>query len=181
MNYLRTIDKYGILSSYDFERKGVKRMPRQQGVKEIASNRKAFHDYYVLERFEAGIELFGTEVKSIRGGQVNLKDSFCMIRNGELFVRGMHVSPYEKGNIFNRDPVRVRRLLMHKKEIRKLGDRVSQDGVALIPLSLYFKDSLVKVELGLCKGKKLYDKRESDAKREAERDMDRARKERSMR
>ena len=181
MNYLRTIDKYGILSSYDFERKGVKRMPGQQGVKEIASNRKAFHDYYVLERFEAGIELFGTEVKSIRGGQVNLKDSFCMIRNGELFVRGMHVSPYEKGNIFNRDPVRVRRLLMHKKEIRKLGDRVSQDGVALIPLSLYFKDSLVKVELGLCKGKKLYDKRESDAKREAERDMDRARKERSMR
>ncbi len=181
MNYLRTIDKYGILSSYDFERKGVKRMPRQQGVKEIASNRKAFHDYYVLERFEAGIELFGTEVKSIRGGQVNLKDSFCMIRNGELFVRGMHVSPYEKGNIFNRDPVRVRRLLMHKKEIRKLGDRVSQDGVALIPLRLYFKDSLVKVELGLCKGKKLYDKRESDAKREAERDMDRARKERSMR
>ena len=181
MNYLRTIDKYGILSSYDFERKGVKRMPRQQGVKEIASNRKAFHDYYVLERFEAGIELFGTEVKSIRGGQVNLKDSFCMIRNGELFVRGMHVSPYEKGNIFNRDPVRIRRLLMHKKEIRKLGDRVSQDGVALIPLRLYFKDSLVKVELGLCKGKKLYDKRESDAKREAERDMDRARKERSMR
>ena len=156
-------------------------MPRQQGVKEIASNRKAFHDYYVLERFEAGIELFGTEVKSIRGGQVNLKDSFCMIRGGELFVRGMHVSPYEKGNIFNRDPVRVRRLLMHKKEIRKLGDRVSQDGVALIPLRLYFKDSLVKVELGLCKGKKLYDKRESDAKREAERDIDRVRKERSMR
>ena len=156
-------------------------MAKKEGIKEIASNRKAFHDYYVLERFEAGIELFGTEVKSIRGGQVNLKDSFCMIRNGELFVRGMHVSPYEKGNIFNRDPVRVRRLLMHKKEIRKLGDRVSQDGVALIPLRLYFKDSLVKVELGLCKGKKLYDKRESDAKREAERDMDRARKERSMR
>ena len=154
-------------------------MPKQQGVKEIASNRKAFHDYFVLERFEAGIELFGTEVKSIRGGQVNLKDSFCMIRNGGLFVRGMHVSPYEQGNIFNRDPVRVRRLLMHKKEIRKLSDRVSQDGVALIPLRLYFKDSLVKVELGLCKGKKLYDKRESDAKREAERDMDRARKERN--
>ena len=154
-------------------------MGKKEGIKEIASNRKAFHDYFVLERFEAGIELFGTEVKSIRGGQVNLKDSFCMIRNGELFVRGMHVSPYEKGNIFNRDPVRVRRLLMHKKEIRKLSDRVSQDGVALIPLRLYFKDSLVKVELGLCKGKKLYDKRESDAKREAERDMDRARKERN--
>ena len=149
-------------------------MPKQQGIKEIASNRKAFHDYFVLERFEAGIELFGTEVKSIRGGQVNLKDSFCMIRNGELFVRGMHVSPYEK------DPVRLRRLLMHKREIRKLGDRVAQEGVALIPLRLYFKDSLVKVELGLCKGKKLYDKRESDARREAERDMDRARKERNV-
>ena len=153
-------------------------MAKKEGIKEIASNRKAFHEYYVLERFEAGIELFGTEVKSIRGGQVNLKDSFCFIKNGELFVRGMHVSPYEKGNIFNRDPVRVRRLLMHKKEIRKLGDRVAQDGVALVPLSLYFKDSRVKVELGLCKGKKLYDKRESDAKREAERHMDRARKER---
>ncbi|MBQ3276943.1 MAG: SsrA-binding protein SmpB [Oscillospiraceae bacterium] len=153
-------------------------MGKKEGIKEIASNRKAFHEYYVLERFEAGIELFGTEVKSIRGGQVNLKDSFCFIKNGELFVRGMHVSPYEKGNIFNRDPVRVRRLLMHKKEIRKLGDRVAQDGVALVPLSLYFKDSRVKVELGLCKGKKLYDKRESDARREAERDMDRARKER---
>jgi len=154
-------------------------MAKKEGVKEIASNRKAFHEYFVLERFEAGIELFGTEVKSIRAGQVNLKDSFCFIKNGELFVRGMHVSPYEKGNIFNRDPVRVRRLLMHKREIRRLGDRVAQDGVALVPLSLYFKDSRVKVELGLCKGKKLYDKRESDARREAERDMDRARKERN--
>ena len=154
-------------------------MPKQQGIKEIASNRKAFHDYFVLERFEAGIELFGTEVKSIRGGQVNLKDSFCLIRNGELFVRGMHVSPYEKGNIFNRDPVRLRRLLMHKREIRKLGDRVAQEGVALIPLRLYLKDSRVKLELGLCKGKKLYDKREADARREAERDLDRVRKERN--
>ena len=154
-------------------------MAKKEDVKEIASNRKAFHEYFVLERFEAGIELFGTEVKSIRAGQVNLKDSFCTVRNGELFVRGMHVSPYEKGNIFNRDPMRVRRLLMHKREIRKLGDRVSQEGVALIPLRLYFKDSRVKVELGLCKGKKLYDKRDSDAKREAERDMDRARKERN--
>ena len=154
----------------------VDALGKKEGIKEIASNRKAFHDYFVLERYEAGIELFGTEVKSIRGGQVNLKDSFCLIRNGELFVRGMHVSPYEKGNIFNRDPVRVRRLLMHKREIRKLGDRVAQDGVALIPLSLYFKDSRVKVELGLCKGKKLYDKRESDARREADREMDRARK-----
>ena len=151
-------------------------MGKQTGIKEIASNRKAFHEYYVLERFEAGIELFGTEVKSIRGGQVNLKDSYCTVRDGELFVRGMHVSPYEKGNIFNRDPVRVRRLLMHKREIRRLGDRVAQDGVALIPLSLYFKDSRVKVELGLCKGKKNYDKRQADAAREADREMDRARK-----
>ena len=129
-------------------------MPKKEGIKEIASNRKAFHDYFVLERFEAGIELFGTEVKSIRAGQVNLKDSYCTIREGELFVRGMHVSPYEKGNIFNRDPVRIR--------------------------PLYFKDSRVKVELGLCKGKKLYDKRDSDAERNAKRDMDRAMKERNF-
>ena len=148
--------------------------PKAQGVKQIASNRKAFHDFFVLERFEAGIELFGTEVKSIRGGTLNLKDSYCTIKNGEIFVRGMHVSPYEKGNIFNRDPERTRRLLMHKKEILKLNARVMQDGVALIPLSVYFKDSRVKLEIGLCKGKKLYDKRESDAKRVAQRDMDRA-------
>ena len=151
-------------------------MPKAKGVKPIASNRKAFHEYFVLDRFEAGIELAGTEVKSIRAGTLNLKDSYCMIRDGELFVRGLHISPYEKGNIFNRDPVRVRRLLMHKREIRKLQQRVMQDGVALIPLSLYFKDSLVKVELGLCKGKKLYDKRESDAKRQAARDIDRSMK-----
>ena len=148
-------------------------MPKVQGIKQAASNRKAFHDYFVLERYEAGIELFGTEVKSIRAGTLNLKDSYCTIKNGELFVRGMHISPYEKGNIFNRDPDRVRRLLMHKKEILKLNARVMQEGVALVPLSVYFKDSRVKVELGLCKGKKLYDKRESDAKRQAERDMDR--------
>ena len=153
-------------------------MPKQQGVKKIADNRKAFHDYFVLERYEAGIELAGTEVKSIRAGQVNLKDSFCTVKDGELFVRGMHVSPYEHGNIFNKDPVRPRRLLMHKREIRRLGDRVAQDGVALIPLSLYFKDSRVKVELGLCKGKKLYDKRQSDADRESKRDIDRIMKER---
>ena len=148
-------------------------MPKAQGIKQAASNRKAFHDYFVLERYEAGIELFGTEVKSIRAGTLNLKDSYCTIKNGELFVRGMHSSPYEKGNIFNRDPDRVRRLLMHRKEIMKLNARVMQEGVALVPLSVYFKDSRVKVELGLCKGKKLYDKRESDAKRQAERDMDR--------
>ena len=149
-------------------------MPKKEGIKEIASNRKAFHDYFVLERFEAGIELFGTEVKSIRAGQVNLKDSYCTIREGELFVRAMHVSPYEKGNIFNRDPVRIRRLLMHKREIRKLHDLQKQDGYALIPLSLYFKDSRVKVELGLCKGKKTYDKRDAIAKRDAKREMERA-------
>jgi len=133
----------------------VRSLPANKGIKQVAANKKAFHDYFVLERFEAGIELFGTEVKSIRGGQVNLKDSFCTVKDGQLFARGIHVSPYEKGNIFNRDPVRPRRLLMHKREIVKLGDRVAQEGVALIPLSLYFKDGRVKVELGLCKGKKL--------------------------
>ena len=148
-------------------------MPRQQGIKQAATNRKAFHDFFVLERYEAGIELFGTEVKSIRAGTLNLKDSYCTVKNGELFVRGMHISPYEKGNIFNRDPDRPRRLLMHKKEILKLNAKVMQEGVALVPLSVYFKDSRVKVEVGLCKGKKLYDKRESDAKRQADRDIDR--------
>lgn len=148
-------------------------MPKAQGIKQVAANRKAFHDYFVLEKFEAGIELRGTEVKSIRAGQVNLKDSFCIVKDGELYVHGMHVSPYEKGNIFNHDPVRPRRLLMHKREINKLGARVAQDGVALVPLSVYFKDSRLKMELGLCKGKKLYDKRTSEANREADRDMDR--------
>ena len=152
---------------------------KQKGVKEITANRKAFHEYFVLERFEAGIELAGTEVKSIRGGNVNLKDAFCTIKNGELFIRGMHISPYEHGNIFNKDPVRPRRLLMHKREILKLNARVMQDGVALIPLSLYFKDSRVKVELGLCKGKKLHDKRDSGADRQSKRDIDRMMKERN--
>lgn len=155
-------------------------MPKQQGKKEIVANRKAFHDYFVLERFEAGISLAGTEVKSIRGGQVNLKDSYCTIKDGELWARGMHVSPYEHGNIFNKDPVRPRKLLMHKREIVKLNARIMQDGVALIPLSLYFKDGKVKVELGLCKGKKLYDKRDSDAQREAKRDIERTMKERNF-
>lgn len=154
-------------------------MPKKEGIKEIASNRKAFHDYFVLERFEAGIELFGTEVKSIRAGQVNLKDSYCTIREGELFVRGMHVSPYEKGNIFNRDPVRIRRLLMHKREIRKLAALVQQDGYALVPLSVYFKDARVKVEVGLCKGKKNYDKRAAASARDAKREIDRTLKERN--
>ena len=153
-------------------------MPKEKGTKQVAANKKAFHDYFVLERFEAGIELFGTEVKSIRAGQVNLKDSFCTVKNGEIFARNMHVSPYEKGNIFNRDPLRPRRLLMHKREIVKLGDKAAQDGLALIPLSLYLKDGRVKLELGLCKGKKLYDKRASEAEREAERHIDRIMKER---
>ena len=152
---------------------------KKLGVKEITSNRKAFHDYFVLERFEAGIELAGTEVKSIRAGNVNLKDAFCTIKDGELFVRGMHISPYEHGNIFNKDPVRPRRLLMHKREIVKLNARIMQDGVALIPLSLYFKDSRVKVELGLCKGKKLHDKRDSEAERQTRRDIDRIMKEKN--
>ena len=152
---------------------------KQKGTKKIAENRKAFHDYFVLERFEAGIELAGTEVKSIRAGQVNMKDCFCTVKDGELFVRGMHIRPYEHGNIFNKDPVRARRLLMHKREIMKLNARIMQDGVALIPLSLYFKDSRVKVELGLCKGKKLYDKRSSEAERQSKRDIDRMIKEKN--
>ena len=153
-------------------------MPKQTGIKQIAANRKAFHEYFVLERYEAGIELAGTEVKSLRAGTVNMKDSYCTVKNGELFIRSLHISPYEKGNIFNKDPVRPRRLLMHKREIAKLNAAVMQDGVAIIPLSLYFKDSRVKVEIGLCKGKKLYDKRNDDAKKVALRDMERGLKER---
>ena len=171
--------KAGAVCRRNDRQRGVRRVPKQQGIKEITSNRKAFHEYFVLERFEAGIELAGTEVKSIRAGNVNLKDAFCTVKNGELFVRGMHVSPYEQGNIFNRDPVRPRRLLMHKREILKLNARIMQDGVALIPLSLYFKDSRVKVELGLCKGKKLHDKRDSEADRQSKRDIDRIMKERN--
>ena len=153
-------------------------MPKRTGTKQIAANRKAFHEYFVLERYEAGIELAGTEVKSLRAGTVNMKDSYCTVKNGELFIRSLHISPYEKGNIFNKDPVRPRRLLMHKREIAKLNAAVMQDGVAIIPLSLYFKDSRVKVEIGLCKGKKLYDKRNDDAKKVALRDMERGLKER---
>lgn len=143
-----------------------------------AQNKKAFHDYFVLDRYEAGIELCGTEVKSIRQGKLNLKDSWCSIVDGELFVNGMHISPYEHGNIFNKDPVRPRRLLMHKREIMRLFGKVKQDGYALIPLSVYFKGSRVKVKVGLCKGKKLYDKRQAAAERDAKRQIDRAMKER---
>ena len=148
----------------------------KKGVKIAAQNRKAHHDYYVEEKYEAGIELAGTEVKSVRAGTLNLKDSYCTVREGELFVHGMHISPYEKGNIFNKDPVRPRRLLMHKREIRKLHALVKQDGYTLVPLSVYFKDSRVKVEVGLCKGKKNYDKRDAAAQRDAKRTIDRAMK-----
>ena len=143
-------------------------------MKTIAQNKKARHDYFVEETYEAGIELCGTEVKSLRAGRVNLKDSWCSIVDGEIFVNGMHISPYEQGNIFNRDPMRVRKLLMHKKEILKLYGTVKQTGYSLIPISLYFKDSKVKLQVGLCKGKKLYDKRADAAKRDAKRSIDRA-------
>lgn len=148
-------------------------------LKTIAKNKKAFHNYFVEDTFEAGIELFGTEVKSVRLGKVNLKDSWCIIDNGELFLNGAHISPYEHGNIFNKDPVRVRKLLMHKKEIMRLLGLVKQDGYSLIPLSMYFKGSLVKVQVGLCKGKKLYDKRGEMAAKSAKREMQRAIKERN--
>ena len=153
----------------------------KKGVKIAAQNRKARHDYFVEDHYEAGIELAGTEVKSIRAGTLNLKDSYCSVKDGELFILGMHISPYEKGNIFNKDPVRPRRLLMHKREIRKLHALVKQDGYTLVPLSVYFKDARVKVEIGLCKGKKNYDKRDSAAKRDASREIDRAMKERNRR
>ncbi|MCI8328950.1 MAG: SsrA-binding protein SmpB [Oscillibacter sp.] len=148
----------------------------KKGVKLAAQNRKARHDYFVEEQYEAGIELAGTEVKSIRAGTLNLKDSYCTVKDGELFLLGMHISPYEKGNIFNKDPVRPRRMLMHKREIRKLHALVKQDGYTLIPLSVYFKDAKVKIEVGLCKGKKNYDKRDSAAQRDAKREIDRAMK-----
>ena len=146
------------------------------GVKIVAKNNKAFHDYSIEERYETGIELAGTEVKSIRLGNVNLKVSFCLIKDVDISVLGMHISPYEKGNIFNKDPRRTRRLLMHKREIMRLFGRIKQDGYSLIPLSIYFKGPRVKLEIGLAKGKKLYDKRESAARRDAKREMDRAMK-----
>ena len=147
-----------------------------EGRKIIAQNKKAYHDYFVEETYEAGIELSGTEVKSLRRGNANLKDSFCRIEDGEIFAYGIHISPYEQGNIFNKDPLRVKKLLMHRREINKLFGLVSQKGYTLVPLSLYFSGSRVKVQLALCTGKKLYDKRESDAKRSAARDIDRAMK-----
>ncbi len=140
----------------------------------VAQNKKAYHDYFVLETFEAGIALFGTEVKSIRAGKVNLKDAWCNIENGEIFANGMHISPYEQGNIFNRDPLRLKKLLMHKREIRRLFNEVRQQGLTLIPLSIYFVNGRAKLEVGLCKGKKNYDKREAAAERDAKRTMERA-------
>lgn len=155
-------------------------MPRteKQSVKIMARNREAYHEYFVEEELEAGIELCGTEVKSIRQGALNLKDAWCGVKNGEMLVNQMHISPYEQGNIFNRDPTRPRRLLLHKREIMRLYGKVKQEGYALIPLSVYFKGSRVKVNLGLCKGKKLYDKRQVAAEKDAQRQIQRAMKER---
>lgn len=146
-------------------------------IKTIAENKKARHDYFIIESFEAGIELVGTEVKSIRQGGVNLKDSWCSIDDGEMFIKGMHISPYEQGNIFNRDPYRVRKLLLHKKEILRLFGKVKQEGLTLIPISLYLKGSRVKIQLGLCKGKKLHDKRDDMASRDTKREIERTLKE----
>ena len=152
----------------------------RSGTKVITLNRKARHDYFVEETYECGISLAGTEVKSLRMGAVNLKDSFCTVDGGELYVIGMHISPYEKGNIFNKDPLRKRKLLMHKNEIMRLFGYVKRDGYSLIPLSLYFKNSRVKLEMGLCKGKKLHDKRDAAAERDAKREIDRSMKERNQ-
>lgn len=156
-------------------------MAGKEPIKIVAKNNKAYHDYFIEEKFEAGIELAGTEVKSIRQGNVNLKDSFCIIKDGQLSVLGMHISPYEKGNIFNKDPRRTRRLLMHKREILRLFGKIKQDGYSLVPLTVYFKNSRVKLEIGLAKGKKLYDKRDSAAARDAKREIDRTMKSRTLR
>ena len=153
-------------------------MAKTEGTKIIVENRKARHDYFVEEVFECGIALYGTEVKSVRKGTVNLKDSYCEIDQGEMFAHGMHISPYEQGNIFNRDPLRPKKLLMHKREIMKLLGLVTRDGYTLVPLSLYYKGSHVKMALGLCKGKKLYDKRDDIAKRTADRVIERTMKSR---
>ncbi len=149
-------------------------MADKNSVKIIAQNKKAYHDYFVEEKYEAGVELFGTEVKSIRAGKVNVKESYCDIKDGEVFVVGMHISPYEQGNVFNKDPLRPKKLLFHKREILKLFGLVSQKGYTLVPLQVYLKNSRVKIEIGLCRGKKLYDKRDDMARNDAKRDMERA-------
>ena len=149
-------------------------MPQdKKGIKLIANNKKAFHDYFIEEQLETGIELFGTEVKAIRAGHCSIKEAFVTVRKGELFVEGMNVQPYEKGNIFNKEPLRTRRLLAHKREILKLGQKLNERGYTLVPLEVYFKDGRVKVKVGLAKGKKLYDKRESIAKKDAVREAER--------
>ena len=153
-------------------------MAESKGIKILAQNKSAYHEFFIEEKIEAGIELFGTEVKSIRQGKLNLKESYCEIDDGQMFIHGMHVSPYEKGNIFNRDPLRPRRLLLHKSEILRLFGKVKQKGLTLVPLDVYLKGSLVKMTIALARGKKLYDKREDTAKRDARREMDRALKER---
>ena len=150
-------------------------MPKDKNAnRSIAVNKKAFHDYFVEETYEAGIELTGTEVKSLREGKANIKEAWCAIENGEIFIKGMHISPYDHGNVFNVNPLRVRKLLMHKKEISHLYSTVKLAGYSIVPLSVYFKGSLVKMQIGLCKGKKLYDKRDDAAKRDAKRAIDRA-------
>ena len=148
-------------------------MQKNDENKTVSQNKKAYHDYFVIETYEAGLELFGTEVKSVRQGKVNLKDSWCNIVNGEIFANGMHISPYDHGNIFNRDPLRPKKLLMHKKEILKLFGLTKQQGYAIIPLQIYFKKGKAKVQIGLCKGKKLYDKREDAARKSADREIER--------
>ena len=148
-------------------------MAEKRTTKIIAQNKKAWHDYFVDEKFEAGVVLTGTEIKSVRAGKVNLKDSYCSFEGGEIFAVGVHISPYEQGNRFNHVPLRDKKLLMHRKEILKLQGRVQQKGFSVIPLSLYFSGSYVKMEIGLCRGKKLFDKRESDAERQADRTMER--------
>ena len=152
---------------------------KKESFKTVAQNKKAFHDYFIIDKMEAGIELCGTEVKSIRQGKVNLKEAWCSIVDGELIINGMNISSYEQGNIFNKDPMRVRKLLMHKREIMRLLGQVKQDGYSLLPLSIYFKGSKVKVQVGLCKGKKLYDKRNDMAEKTAKRNIERALKERN--
>lgn len=154
-------------------------MAEKSSVKLIAQNKKAYHDYFILETIEAGVELKGTEVKSIRLGKVNLKDSYAEVKNGQMHALGVHVSPYEKGNIFNTDPLRPKRLLLHKREIMRLYGKVMQEGFTLVPLKVYLKGPLVKIELGLCKGKKIYDKREDAARRSAQREIEKSLKERN--
>jgi SsrA-binding protein len=155
-------------------------MARERGIKPVASNRKAYHDYFIEETVEAGIALVGTEVKSLRGGRITLRDSYAEIRSGELYLVGVHISPYEQGNVWNHDPMRVRKLLLHRREIERLEARVNERGYSVVPTKVYFKDGRAKIELGLARGKKLYDKRADMAERDARRDMERSLKERSQ-